>query len=130
MTAPTLDEERALGDTVPASRLPSGWNWRGWAGGNARGLEWNTAHASMTNALRRYLGDGLDKAGEERDLPPEELDRLRSWAQEVNVSNLVEWLDGAGQTTVVDDQPTVLRVRDNTPALDGPRFLRLRVTQP
>lgn len=93
MTAPTLDEERALGDTVPASRLPSGWNWRGWAGGNARGLEWNTAHASMTNALRRYLGDGLDKAGEERDLPPEELDRLRSWAQEVNVSNLVEWLD-------------------------------------
>lgn len=46
-------------------------------------------------------------------------------------SNLVDWLSGPAHTTTLDDTPTLLRVRENSPAISNSlRYLRLRIVQP
>ncbi len=45
-------------------------------------------------------------------------------------SNLLTWAAGAGATVTIEDTPTRLVVRDATPLGNGPRFLRLVVSNP
>ena len=44
--------------------------------------------------------------------------------------NLTDWGGGSPHTTVITDSSTTLKVRDNTPATPGTRFIRLAVTSP
>ena len=45
--------------------------------------------------------------------------------------DLVAWFSGPEHTTVIENTPTTLRVRDNTPVhAASPRFMRLRVVAP
>lgn len=49
----------------------------------------------------------------------------------VEVSNSLNgWNSGPTNTTVITDNATTLKVRDNTPASGGQRFIRLKVTNP
>ncbi|MCU0750480.1 MAG: discoidin domain-containing protein [Akkermansiaceae bacterium] len=50
------------------------------------------------------------------------------WASQVQVSpNLLRWFSGKNHTTVLTDNESVLRIRDNTPITPGrKRFIRLR----
>jgi len=43
---------------------------------------------------------------------------------------LTGWSSGAANTTVITDDATTLKVRDNTPVAGGCRFIRLKVTAP
>lgn len=43
-------------------------------------------------------------------------------------SDLATWFSGPAHTTVLDDTPALLRVRDNTPATAAQRFMKLRIT--
>ncbi len=45
-------------------------------------------------------------------------------------SSLDRWASGAGNTTVITNDSTTLKVRDNTPAIGGRRYIRLKVTNP
>jgi hypothetical protein len=45
-------------------------------------------------------------------------------------SDLSNWSSGPGNTVVLTDVPTQLVVRDATPLTAGPRFMRLRVSNP
>jgi hypothetical protein len=49
----------------------------------------------------------------------------------VEVSGSLDgWSSGAANTTIITDNSTTLKVRDNTPAIGGSRFIRLKVTNP
>lgn len=43
-------------------------------------------------------------------------------------SDLTTWFSGPTHTTVLDNSPALLRVRDNTPATAAQRFIKLRIT--
>ncbi len=49
----------------------------------------------------------------------------------VEVSGSLEvWVSGAANTTIITDDAGTLKVRDNTPATSGNRFIRLKVSNP
>ena len=49
----------------------------------------------------------------------------------VEVSGSLDgWASGAANTTVITNDSTTLKVRDNTPAIGGSRYIRLKVTNP
>ena len=87
-----------LTEAAPAGRLPVGWNWRGWAGSNARAEEWRAGVAFTTEAMRAYMGQRLETAPDRlgRDIPQDVADRLAEWIQDANPYNLAEWLEKRG----------------------------------
>ena len=52
-----------------------------------------------------------------------------SYVVEVS-DNLDNWDSGPAYTTVIADNSSTLKVRDNTPAVGGSRYIRLKVTNP
>lgn len=94
----------------------------------ALGLNPNsTSSASLPTASRTEIGPDdfltltVNKSSAASDL---------IYTVEVS-GNLSLWNSGPAHTTILDNTPTLLRVRDNTPLSNGtPRFIRLKVASP
>lgn len=79
------------------------------------------SRSTITLAGKRYLTLTLRK-------PRPGAGTTSHWASQVQVSpNLVRWFSGKNHTTVLTDNESVLRIRDNTPITPGrKRFIRLK----